>query len=64
MLSKNQIKYIQSLHQKKYRQMYGYFLVEGRKSVEDLISSYFEIHTIYATNEWNGTSIFHVGRKS
>jgi TrmH family RNA methyltransferase len=55
MLSKNQIKYIQSLHQKKYRQMYGYFLVEGRKSVEDLISSYFEINTIYATNEWNGT---------
>jgi len=57
MLSKNQIKYIQSLHQKKHRQMYGYFLVEGRKSVEDLISSDFEINTIYATNQWKGIEI-------
>jgi TrmH family RNA methyltransferase len=63
MLSKNQIKYIQSLHQKKHRQMYGYFLVEGRKSVEDLISSNFEIHTIYATNQWNGLQSSILGEK-
>jgi len=53
MISKSQIKFIQSLHQKKYRQMYGKFLVEGHKTVIELISSKFIVDKIYATSDWN-----------
>lgn len=36
-LSKNQIKFIKSLHQKKYRQKYQMFLLEGEKLVKEAI---------------------------
>ncbi|QMW06614.1 TrmH family RNA methyltransferase [Spirosoma foliorum] len=49
MLSKNQLKYIQSLHQKKYRQQYGAFLVEGAKSVQEVLQSDFQIELVVAT---------------
>jgi len=49
MLSKNQIKSIQSLHQKKYRQQYGTFLVEGAKSVQEVLQSDFQIQLVVAT---------------
>jgi TrmH family RNA methyltransferase len=49
MLSKNQIKYIQSLHQKKYRQQYGAFIVEGAKSVQEVILSDFQIEVLITT---------------
>lgn len=37
--------------------MYGKFLVEGRKTVNDLLLSDFKVNTIYATNEWQPESI-------
>jgi TrmH family RNA methyltransferase len=37
--------------------MYGKFLVEGRKTVQDLLLSDFKVNTIYATNEWQPESI-------
>ncbi len=49
MLSKNQLKYIQSLHQKKYRQQHGAFLVEGAKSVQEVLQSDFQIELVVAT---------------
>jgi len=49
MLSKSQIKYVQSLHQKKYRQEYGAFLVEGAKSVLELLASDFEVELLLIT---------------
>lgn len=49
MLSKNQIKYIQSLHQKKYRQQHGAFLVEGAKSVQEVLQSDFQVDLLVAT---------------
>lgn len=49
MLSKNQIKYIQSLHQKKYRQQHGTFLVEGAKSVQEVLQSNFQTELVVAT---------------
>lgn len=39
MLSKREIKEIKSLQQKKYRRKLGQFLVEGEKSVSDILSS-------------------------
>lgn len=50
MLSKNQLKYIQSLHQKKYRQQHGAFLVEGAKSVQEVLQSDFQIELVVATD--------------
>jgi len=39
MVSKSQIKYIQSLDQKKYRDKEGVFLAEGPKLVREIILS-------------------------
>jgi TrmH family RNA methyltransferase len=52
-LSKNQIKYIKSLHQSKFRQMYENFIAEGDKVVKELIkTSTFEIEQILALRSW------------
>jgi len=52
MLSKNQIKYINSLQLKKFRQQYQSFVVEGTKSILELIASDYKIEMIAATNEF------------
>ncbi len=49
MLSKNQIKLISSLKQKKYRDLHGFFVVEGVKGVSELLESDFELHHLYET---------------
>ncbi|WP_243349075.1 TrmH family RNA methyltransferase [Parabacteroides sp. FAFU027] len=51
MLSKNQIKFIQSLQQKKYRNESGCFIAEGNKLVTDLAPA-FECEWLVATDEW------------
>lgn len=52
MLSKNVLKYLTSLQQKKYRQEYGAFLVEGAKSVLELLPSDFEVEMVVATDKF------------
>ncbi len=47
MLSKNQIKLIKSLAQKKYRQQLGLFMVEGIKGIYEFLNSDFELHALY-----------------
>lgn len=49
MLSKNQIKYINSLQQKKFRLEHQSFVVEGAKSVIELLKSNFEIELLFVT---------------
>lgn len=51
MLSKSQISFVKSLHQKKYRRENGLFLVEGIKSIKEFIQSSYQIHTIFYTTE-------------
>ena len=51
MLSKNQIKFIQSLARKKGRVESGCFLAEGNKLVEDTLHA-FECRMLVATPEW------------
>lgn len=48
MISKSDIQFIKSLHQKKYREQYGMFLVEGVKMVNELLRSTFRVHALYA----------------
>lgn len=52
MLSKNEIKFIQSLQQKKSRLEQGLFLAEGPKIVEEVINSNFIIERICGTEEY------------
>ena len=52
MVSKSQLKYIQSLGQKKYRDEEGVFVAEGPKLVKELIESDVELTQVYALNEW------------
>jgi RNA methyltransferase, TrmH family len=52
MISKNKIKFIQSLHLKKYRVMYGKFIAEGPKLVSDIASSDLKITELYALPAW------------
>lgn len=53
MLSKNQIKFITSLKQKKYRQQHGFFVVEGIKVINELLQSHLELHALYTTESFN-----------
>ena len=57
MLSKNKIKFIQSLKQKKYRLLHQLYVVEGEKIVNEFLNSDWEIEQIYATKEWNGNAV-------
>jgi TrmH family RNA methyltransferase len=52
MLSKARIKFIKSLQLKKYRKQEQCFVVEGAKSVQELLSSRFEVMTLVATAEF------------
>ena len=52
MLSKNELKYIQSLCQKKQRQAEGLFIAEGTKLADELLKSHYRIRKIYATADW------------
>ncbi len=47
-ISNNRIKEIVKLHQKKYRDELGLFIVEGIKAVEELIENNIDIKEIYA----------------
>lgn len=49
-LSKNNIKLITSLQQKKYRQKYKLFVAEGIKVVKELLDSELEVYQIYCTD--------------
>lgn len=49
-LSKNQLKLITSLGQKKYRQKHNLFVAEGVKVVHEFLQSSFTLHSLYTSN--------------
>ncbi|MBW2960956.1 TrmH family RNA methyltransferase [Mesonia aestuariivivens] len=51
MLSKGQIKLINSLSQKKYRQKNGLFVAEGIKVVKELLNSNFELECLFSETD-------------
>ena len=51
MVSKNQIKLITSLQQKKYRKQEQLFFAEGVKVVQELLNSNFELQDLFTTNQ-------------
>jgi RNA methyltransferase, TrmH family len=52
MLSKNQIKFVNSLKQKKYREEHNLFIAEGAKIVPELLSSEIKVKQVFATSEF------------
>lgn len=53
MLSKNQIKLITSLKQKKFRQQHGFFVAEGIKTINELLQSPLKLHELFTTESFN-----------
>ena len=53
MLSKSQITTITRLKQKKFRQQDGFFVVEGVKTIQELLQSHFKLHALYTTEPFN-----------
>lgn len=49
-LSKNHLKLITSLRQKKYRQKHKMFVVEGVKVVREFLNSSFELHQLFSVD--------------
>ena len=52
-ISKNQLKLITSLSQKKYRIKHQLFIAEGVKVVNELLQSSFEIFQLFATDNFS-----------
>lgn len=50
MVSKNQIKLITSLQQKKYRKEHKLFFAEGKKVINELINAAFELQYLFSTD--------------
>ncbi len=56
MLNKSDVKYIQSLAHKKYRDESGVFIIEGVKMVDELLNSFPErVLEVFATQNWTET---------
>lgn len=53
MISKNNIKYINSLRIKKFRNHEGLFIAEGERLIDEILNSSLAIKAIYYTSEWN-----------
>lgn len=56
MISKNQIKLIQQLKQKKHRAANNLFVAEGIKTITELLNSHIELEHLYTTKTFNITS--------
>ena len=56
-VSNNEIKFVKSLEQKKFRDSNGMFVVEGEKLVEEALHSSFEVFKYYKTSEIGVTAM-------
>ncbi|MEC7863996.1 MAG: RNA methyltransferase, partial [Bacteroidota bacterium] len=52
MITKNQIKYIRGLSLKKNRMKEQCFIVEGEKSLLELLASSFQVVELFAVKDW------------
>ena len=55
-ISKNQLKIITSLSQKKYREKHGLFIAEGVKVVKELLQSSLEVFQLFAVDDYEITN--------
>jgi len=52
MVSKNQIKLIKNLYQKKYRNLHNLFIVEGEKGINEFLNSDLILHSLFYTPQF------------
>ena len=53
MITNNQIKFVKSLHQRKFRQKYNKFIAEGDKITQEILqNSIYKIDSLFANEEW------------
>ncbi|MEE9439091.1 MAG: RNA methyltransferase [Saprospiraceae bacterium] len=58
MITNNQIKFVKSLHQNKFRQKYNNFFVEGDKIAQDILkNSLCNILNIFVTPKWHSNNM-------
>ncbi|UKM66262.1 RNA methyltransferase [Flavobacteriaceae bacterium GSB9] len=57
MISKNQIKLITCLNQKKFRQKHGFFVAEGVKTINELLHSSLKLHELFTTESFKMDAI-------
>ncbi|PRX57944.1 TrmH family RNA methyltransferase [Flagellimonas meridianipacifica] len=57
MVTKNQIKLVTSLQQKKYRNQHGLFIVEGLKTVREILNSELKPYAIFVDQERHKTDL-------
>ena len=57
MITKNQIKFVRSLHLKKNRDVHNCFVVEGEKIVNEILESNYNIKICFATRDWKNSLI-------
>ena len=60
MLSKNQVKLIQKLHQKKYRNELSLFIVEGKKSINEFLQAGYTPQLLIATEAFTASVSQHL----
>ena len=53
MISKNQLKLIRALGQKKQRRAHGLFLVQGEKNVLELVKTDYRVQQVIATHDFH-----------
>ncbi|MCO4291503.1 RNA methyltransferase [Solitalea sp. MAHUQ-68] len=66
MISKSQLSFVKSLHNKKYRDEHGLFIVEGVKMVNELFESSYRIKSVFTTENYlkNLTNINRIDKKT
>ena len=52
MLTRNTLKLIKSLQQKKHRREHGLFVVEGGKSMQEVLASEWPVHSVYCSEHY------------
>lgn len=64
MLSKAKIKLVQSLKDKKQRQIHGLFVVEGNKIIAEMLHSKIRLKTLFATTQWIRANQEHIASET
>ena len=62
MVTKNQINLIRQIKRKRNRKEKKLFIVEGKKSIDEFLTSNYKLHEIYSThpNEFNLNNIVNI----
>jgi len=67
MVVKSELKLIKSLHQKKYRNEHGLFVIEGKKTLEEVVNSKMKLYKLFAVEpeklQLEGVQTFPISNK-